>query len=292
MSVNRRRRKGEGTRKRLAPNPEEGWSGQDSPAKVWEGFHRGVRVFFAVGTIVTLFIVAFMGAEFFREKSVPPSDEESGSDSPKAEYVLAPEGREERSALAIKTLDQFFLASGPTARAEYLFDQGDIPAMDEFYEAPQKHKIINPKVTAVDIKGREILIISFQDETGVQRAAPMEWKGDGYQLHWGAMMARGQMTWEDFLRDEPTDPVAMRVVLSLEKKPSFEFDFDGNYYGSIEHPELSQPLPVVIAPHSWVVSLSVGERVPLKVLVKYVTLSNGTSWPLVSGLIHLHWIKP
>jgi hypothetical protein len=291
MSVNRRRRKGEGTRRRITSNPEEGWSGQDSPAKVWEGLHRGIRVFFAVGVMVALLIVAFIGAESLREKAVPPLDEESG-DVPRTEHVLAPESREERSALAIRALDQFFLATGPAARAKYLCDQVDIPAMDEFYEVPQQHKIINPKVTAVEVRGREILIITFQDETGVQRAAPMEWKIEGYQLHWGAMMARGQMTWENFLRVKPTDPVAMRVVLSLQKKPSFEIDFDGHYFGTIEHPELSQPLPVVIAPRPWVASLSVGEKVPLKVLIRYVTLSNGTSWPLVSGLIHLHWISP
>ncbi len=215
----------------------------------------------------------------------------AGEPPVKVPVAEPPSGRSEKTHAAILTVDRFFLAEDSESKKSFLFDESESSLMKSYYAKRARPRMIDPRVTAVELKGREILLVSFRDGEGREWAAPVEWRISEYRLHWGAMVGAGEMDWRQFLARKSQILVTMRVNLTMTDEAFFKGEFDGNLSGLLEHPDLEEPLVVLVAPSRETRALPVGRKIPLMVAMRFNETSSGYKSPLIAKVFHPSWIR-
>lgn len=281
-------------------SPEEGW-GAEANLSRWKSldlrFRRSAQV---VAMLVLVGVVALVAAIWTRNRA----EEESLHRSPdrvvrsSSEVAPPPERPEEKSALALAAVDRFFSAARMEEKLDLVFDlRVEAEEVKDYYltrgrvdPSPEGER----KVTAISESGREILIVTFRDQSGRDWAAPLEWHGTGYRLHWGAMTGYGEIPWAKFLEKPRGEKWKMRLNLYRPADQTAHQLPEGHDYVLVTHPELQRPLGALLAPDSSLQSIQLlpeGRDIPVRVEMIWQDFGEAGEWPVITSLIHRNWIR-
>lgn len=209
--------------------------------------HRGK---WALATLAILGLIAL--AVFLMTKRNDPSPRgHSAIPVESGELGLVPPSLpQERSAAALEALVSFANAPDHAFRVPLLHER-DVSAntLREFYTRDPEllpETIVNPSVSAIELDGREILLVSFIDHKQRPWSAPFEWSRGSYKLHWKAMTGYCEIPWSTFIEQRPEGRFTMRGKLYLPSTDSEEPGATGFITALVAHPDLSQPIPVRI----------------------------------------------
>lgn len=156
-------------------------------------------------------------------------------------------------------------------------------------------RIINPSVTAIETNNREILLVSFINESGKRISAPFEWDGDAYRLHWEAMTGYGDVPWETFFNERPQGVYEMRANLYLPREAGDLPENAERITALLSHPELPKPrtvaIPVGSEAHRQLLALPPDTDIPAHIGIQWME-GDVASLPIVSRWLHRDWIRP
>jgi hypothetical protein len=260
----------------------------------WYAF--GVLAFIACAIACSIFLIRGIDPlarmEVVASKPLPETETE-----PPVPVHDPPGEPKDRAEAAIEELVGFVNDANHLERSARIFETEDIPLKLETFYGSRGHslpkRIINPSVTAADFKGRELLFVAFNDESGRQWSAPFEWDRDRYRLHWEAMTGYGETSWQEFVSERPKGLHRMRLKLYLPEE-GLTLSPDGiHLIGLISHPELAQPIGVLVKKnspvHQSIQSLSQHGDVPALVGIEWP--QTGGDYPIISNWLHLDWLR-
>jgi hypothetical protein len=157
---------------------------------------------------------------------------------------------EAKSEAVISELLSFVNDRTHTARSKRMHGQADaLEYLEDFYNQRGNalpRKIINPAVSAVDFKDREVLLVAFLDENSRSWSAPFEWDGRSYRLHWEAMVGYGDISWHEFFEKRPKGTFKMRANFFLPENEVFDPVATDHIVALMSHPELIRSASVLI----------------------------------------------
>lgn len=164
--------------------------------------------------------------------------------------AMPPESREEKSQAAINVLLGFVNDHSHQERVYRIYEQANVlERLVEYYDNRENilpRRVMNPSVSAVNLRDRELLLISFTDQAGRQWSAPFEWKGDSYLMHWEAMVGFGEISWEKFFQERPEGHFVMRANFFLPESDTFSPLSSDRLVILMRHPELTQGVSVEV----------------------------------------------
>jgi hypothetical protein len=223
----------------------------------------------------------------------PDAGEILGSSTPPAVQPLDPSVKSER---CIAALLAFINAPDHPARCEFVF--GGIALRDTIERHYSENsnslpaRLINPAVSAVAMDDREIIIVSFSDEHATAKAAPFEWDGEAYRLHWEAFAGYGEITWQQFFDLRPEGEFAMRAKLFIPENAEIR---DAAITALISHPDLSSPrfvtIPTASDTYLQLAACPPASDIPALIGIRWLN-DKPTALPVVSRWIHRDWIAP
>lgn len=154
-------------------------------------------------------------------------------------------------------------------------------------------KVVNPAVTAVDLKGREIILVVFQDEAGRTWSAPFEWDRGSYRLHWEAMTGFGEISWQEFFKNHPSGHYKMRATFFLPEEAIESPAAVGHAVVLMSHPDLEQPVSVLVplASQTYLRLTSHPRATDIPALVEIHWPDASATQPVLSSWIHDNWIR-
>lgn len=225
-------------------------------------------------------------------KSAPEVDPE-----PSIPLLEPPLDPKDRANAAIKEILGFVNATSHVERTARIFETDDIPRKLDAYYQSRGHslpkRIINPSVTAAEFKGRELLFVSFSDESGRLWSAPFEWDRDRYRMHWEAMTGFGEISWDTFFAERPKGVHRMRLKLYLPED-GLAVSPDGiHLIGLVSHPELVQPMGVLVKKNSPVHRSieALGQQGDVPALVGIEWPETGGDQPVICEWLHRDWLR-
>lgn len=114
-------------------------------------------------------------------------------------------------------LRAFLSAESNENRARYIYSGAtEMASLQVYYDERRIRDMPLWKVVRIEpvvAGGGEIWLVVYQDLKRRQHTASFERVGDDYLLHWSAMKAFGEITWEKFILTRPEQPVTMRAYL-------------------------------------------------------------------------------
>lgn len=199
-----------------------------------------------------------------------------------------------KSEQALAALLAFVNAPDNSMRCDHVIGRRTIRnILEGFYKKRERTlpaRVINPTVAAVEVGGREIVIVSFVDENGKSKAAPFEWDVDGYRLHWEAFVGYGEISWQEFFDQKPMGEFKMRANLYLPENSGSE-----DLTVLLSHPELSSPKVVRILKGSLAArmlsSYPFVTDIPVLIGIRWPE-KDDLSLPVVTRWFHRDWIDP
>lgn len=216
------------------------------------------------------------------------------------EESLPPIEKAEVAVAAITVLTDFINARNHLDRCDYVVGGGKIlNLLEKHYEIRGRQlprRIINPVTSAVELNGRQIILISFTDESGKQIAAPFEWSGDKYLLHWEAMTGYGDIALPVFFAQQTPGLFSIRGTIFVpERQDSIQIDSSPGFTALLSHPDLSEPRIVFIpdgsSAHHHLEDFPRNVDIPAHISVTWRN-SNDTGLPVIAEWHHKHWIAP
>lgn len=277
-------------------NLENRWADARPPNRTQRLFRR-IRL---IALLLFIGLAALIGGLVLRANRASESSTTSAGTPlpPQIEATLPPESPQEKSAAAIALLDSFFKIRDPIRRLPLVFDPASAQeGMIEYYGRRGRSDpagIHNRKVTALLEKGREILIVTFDDHDDRHWAAPVEWHTNGYRLHWGSMTGYGEASWDHFLAKQPETPTRMRVNIYRPESAATGVHPAGYEYVLLTHPELPRPLGALLGSSETLIPLRkmpANTDIPAHVVMQWQDLGPAGTWPVVTSLIHRNWIR-
>ena len=213
------------------------------------------------------------------------------SESPSAAQPIEPSVKSERCVTALL---EFINAPDHRTRCEFVFGRIAMRDILEKHYAEVGHciprRVINPDVSAVAMQDREIIIVSFSDENGKVNAAPFEWDGDSYRLHWEAFAGYGEISWQQFFDSRPDGEYEMRVKLFIPENSEIQ---KGAITALLSHPDLPSPKFVTIPAGSntyrQLANCKAATDVPALIGIRWPK-DRALARPVISRWIHRDWI--
>ena len=161
-----------------------------------------------------------------------------------------PAKAEAKSEAVISELLGFVNDPTHAARSRRMFGQAEALAnLENYYDQRGNtlpRKMVNPSVSAVNFKDRELLLVAFLDESGRAWSAPFEWDGGSYRLHWEAMTGFGEISWRAFLENRPKGVFTMRANFFLPENEIFDPLATDHLVVLMSHPDLPLPASVLV----------------------------------------------
>lgn len=221
----------------------------------------------------------------------PPAGELVESVAPPAAQPLGPSEKSERCTALLMS---FINAPDHATRCGFVFGRLAMRDILERHYSENGHslprRVINPAVSAVAIQDREIIIVSFFDENGKAKAAPFEWDGDEYRLHWEAFAGYGEIAWQQFFDLRPEGEYAMRANLFIPENAEIR---EGGITALLSHPDLTAPrfvtLPAGSDAYLQITGCPPATDVPALIGIQWPE-DGDTDLPVVSRWIHRDWI--
>lgn len=264
-----------------------------------DGFFRRIRdgLVFSVLAAIT-FVVG--GILFYSRETSPETSGQKKIPLQRSEpEAPLPTDQETKSEAAISALLAFVNAPDHASRCDHLIGRSALRDKLEAYYERDGHslpeRIINPNVTSIGMDGREILIVSFIDETGKKISAPFEWDSGSYRLHWEAMTAHGDIPWQVFFDARPEGTFEMRANLYVHQKMRDVPADATRITALLTHPDLPEPqtvaIPVGSVVHRQLMNLPSGSDIPARIGIRWMD-GEDHSLPLVTRWHHRDWISP
>jgi hypothetical protein len=209
----------------------------------------------------------------------------------------APLDPEAKSEAVIAELLSFVNAPNHHDRSMRVYEQANILEYLKKYYNQGEHdfpkRIINPSVSAVNLRDRELLLVAFTDQNGRAWSAPFEWKRGAYRLHWEAMVGFGAISWKEFFGSKPTGHFTMRAKFFLPENET-PSPVDPEYVMILmSHPELPQPVSVRVRygseAHQQLVSYPRSTDIPG--IVEIYWPEGSSSQPVLSRWLQRDWIE-
>lgn len=203
---------------------------------------------------------------------------------------------EAKSESVISELLGFVNAPTHAARSTRMFGQAEaVEHLENYYDQRGRtlpRKIINPSVSAVNFKDRELLLVAFLDENNRAWSAPFEWDGKSYRLHWEAMTGFGEISWSEFLENRPKGTFTMRANFFLPENENFDALALDHLVVLMSHPDLPVPTSVLVPnesnAHRQLASYPRATDIPGIVEIKWPE-GNGER-PVVTRWVQRDWI--
>ncbi len=276
---------------------ENRWADAKRPLSPTQRLFQRVRLLSFALFIVLAVLIG--GLVVRTNRSVENSSPSTGALSAShTEARLPPESPEEKSAAAIALLDSFFKIRNPARRLPLVFNPAnEQDAMLDYYGRRGRADptgLHNRKVTALLEKGREILIVTFDDQDKRRWAAPVEWHTNSYRLHWGSMTGYGETSWDLFVARKPEASSRMRVNIYRPDSTATGLHPAGYEYVLLTHPELPQPLGALLGSSESLEPLRrtpANTDIPAYVVMQWQDFGPDGKWPVIASLIHRNWIR-
>lgn len=227
----------------------------------------------------------------FAEPDVPVRDH-SIKDAPPP-----PASPDEKSQAATSALLGFVNDPSHETRANRIFEKANaLENLVQYYDSRKNtlpRRIINPSVSALNLRDRELLLVSFTDQDGRQWSAPFEWKGDSYLLHWEAMVGFGEISWNEFFDNRPKGHFVMRANFFVPEKDTFSPLTADRMVILMSHPDLAKAANVEVRVgsevHQQLMDFPRLTDIPAMVDLYWPEGENGM--PMVSRWLQRDWIK-
>jgi len=216
---------------------------------------------------------------------------------PAQEIPAVPSSPEKKSETAIAALLEFVNAPSHQERAHGTYERTEtVEHLIEYYDQrgnslPQR--VINPTVSALSLRDRELLLVSFTDQDGRQWSAPFEWKGNSYLLHWEAMVGFGEISWDEFFQDRPKGHFVMRANFFLPENDTVRPLATDRIVILVSHPELAQAAGVEVQIGSEVHQQLMGfpRLIDIPAMVDLYWPEGENAMPLLSRWLQRDWIE-
>lgn len=227
----------------------------------------------------------------FAEPKIPARDV-SIKDAP-----APPTSPDEKSQAATAALLGFVNDPSHEARANRIFEKtGALEQLVEYYDLRKNglpRRVINPSVSALNLRDRELLLVSFTDQDGRQWSAPFEWKGDSYLLHWEAMVGFGDVSWAEFFDNRPKGNFMMRANFFIPENDTFSPLAADLIVVLMSHPELEKATSVEVRVGSDVYQqlMSIPRLTDIPAMVDLYWPQGATEMPLLSRWLQRDWIE-
>lgn len=223
-----------------------------------------------------------------------PSGNESVSAPPLQQAQV---GSKAKADAVLSELMAFVNDVDHSARSTRVFEKENILRKLLSYYAPGSHslpkRIINPSVTGLDFKGRELLLAAFFDESGRQWPAPFEWDRDRYRLHWEVMTAYGAVSCRALIQNRTSGTHEIRLKLYIPEDGLSEHPDGLHIFGLASHPDQDQPFGLFIQKgsdvHRAIIEMSRKGDVPALVDVEWVR--DNDEYPTLTRWTHSDWIQ-
>ena len=211
-----------------------------------KNFRWHLPILAGVATLVLIAGIATWRGWIFSAKSrvIATAKTPPASDSP-------PNEQKEKSDAVISAWIGFIKARNHLARESMIFEEvGASDRLKIHYDQNGNSlpkKILNPSVSAVMRDAREILLLSFADETGKKWLAPYEWRDDRYYVHWDALTGFCETPWPVLLEKRPTGFFRMRGNFVVPESLSEELKSSDHILVWVGHPDLEKPVAVSLS---------------------------------------------
>lgn len=224
------------------------------------------------------------------------NSEEHRTDPHVERIVEPPADPNAKSETVIAELLGFVNDPSHAARGRRVYEQaGALDDLVNYYDRRGNslpRKVVNPSVTAVAFKDREILLVAFTDEHGKCWSAPFEWAGDCYRLHWEAMTGFGAISWRAFFEDKPKGTFRMRAKFYLPEDAAPDPVAVDQVAVLMSHPELEHAVTVLVPKDSEVyqhlASYPRATDIPATVEIRWQ--ESGAGQPVLTRWLHRDWM--
>lgn len=268
-------------RRRRHQNPHKQQLKRDAAETTAQRFREKSRVIHVISASILsasilIGIVVFQRLEHPEIVSRPPPPEAVAINvsEPTADPPAKPEARSEA---VIAELLGFINDPTHAARCKRMHDQADaLEHLVAYYDQRGNslpRKVVNPSVSAVKFKDRELLLVTFQDENGLAWSAPFEWNGSAYRLHWEAMTGFGEISWHDFFKDRPKGHFKVRANFFLPEHEILDPVAKDHVMVLMNHPDLPRAASVLVRAYSDV----------HRQLARYPRATD------IPGIVEIHW---
>lgn len=208
------RREGEKQSEKQEPlNIEDGFgAGSEEEGRLVPGWKR--RLFVALALIAACMVLVGIGVFYW---FVSYHSEPTPVITPPAPKELAIFTEGETKQIIESNLRAFLAAESNEVRAQYVYQAaGTREAMDNYYNGRRMRDLPLWKlerVEAATVLGNELWLVVYRDVQSGRHTVSFQREGDDYLLHWYAMKAYGEMSWEEFIVSRPEESVVMRGYL-------------------------------------------------------------------------------
>ncbi|MEY4568904.1 MAG: hypothetical protein RLZZ398_343 [Verrucomicrobiota bacterium] len=252
---------------------------------------------------IVFFLIVFMGLVIvmivvvrLRDEHLPVEAREIPVKVNLSPVSEPPAKAEVKSETVISELLGFVNDPTHAARSRRMFRQAEaLEHLENYYDQRGRtlpRKIINPSVSAVNFKDRELLLVAFLDESNRAWSAPFEWDGDSYRLHWEAMTGFGDISWSEFLEKRPKGTFTMRGNFFLPENENFDALATDHLVVLLNHPDLPHPASVLVPKeskiHRQLASYPRATDIPGIVEIKWP--EGNSERPVLTGWIQRDWI--
>lgn len=221
-----------------------------------------------------------------------PAREVSIKDAP-----APPASPDEKSQAATAALLGFVNDPSHEARANRIFEKTNaLENLVRYYDLRKNalpRRVINPSVSALNLRDRELLLVSFTDQDGRQWSAPFEWKGDSYLLHWEAMVGFGDISWTEFFQNRPSGNFMMRANFFVPENDVLSPLTADRMVILMSHPDLAKSANVEVRVgsevHQQLMEFPRQTDIPAMVDLYWPEGENGM--PMLSRWLQRDWIK-
>ncbi|MFT3991303.1 MAG: hypothetical protein QM680_07820 [Luteolibacter sp.] len=212
--------------------------------------------------------------------------------------IPPPDSFRDRSQAAVDSLIAFLNSPDASSRTQWLFGgqpgANILEQYDKSVSREMPRRVINPSVSAMRVKGREILLVLFKDHQQRSWSAPFEWDRGTYRLHWEAMTGYGEIPWQTFRDKKPPGRYRMRANLFLPAAPFQTSPLEDMAVISLTHPELPVPMTALIPRTSELFSqletLGPSGDFPAVIEIEWKP-SQESIGPTITGLVHRDWLR-
>jgi hypothetical protein len=244
--IRKRRRRHHGSRNGQFP-----WDARDrGRRRAGDRNRRWNRIVYGISAAILFVVVSTCIVWQIRPDHVVEEPREFPTWSNAANTSDPPATLQTRSEAAISELLGFVNDPTHASRSKRMHGQADaLEHLEDYYDRRGNNlprKIINPSVSSVNFKDRELLLVAFLDENGRSWAAPFEWNGSSYRMHWEAMVGYGEVSWVDFFDKRPKGRYKVRANFFLPDHEVFDPVAKDCILILMSHPELSRPATVLV----------------------------------------------
>ena len=244
--IRKRRRRHQGSRK-----GQFLWDAHDLvQRRTGDRNRRWNRIVYGVSAAILFVIVSICVVWQIRPDHVAEDPQEFRTWSSATNISDPPTTLQARSEAAISELLGFVNDPTHSARSKRMHGQAEaLEHLEDYYDQRGNalpRRIINPSVSAVNFKDRELLLVAFLDENGRSWAAPFEWNGHSYRMHWEAMVGYGEIPWVEFFDKRPQGTFQMRANFFLPDNEVFDPVATDCIVVLMSHPDLPRPATVLV----------------------------------------------